>query len=401
MCSCFINIYRIVSIVLGRPLALRMEDTDVSLPRLAETPLAVHHSRRADDQAHSSSSIDSDNTGTPDYLSVTGESRAQLLLFVHILRYRILCGRILDSVHASRSPASASEREQLQDELAKQLDEWRHQTQPLHLTGVALPSSFAASPSPFLSYDWYELRYHSARLMLYRPSSLTFGTLPNEDTLQAIYSSARHCIHLYGTLHCSQKITYSWITLHSVFLTSLTYIYAVGKYLQKRRQMASNMESSPDQNFRLSPEPTALDIVSDTRICSNVLVALSERWNPSRHCHEVIERLSNAIVADAICLQNISSEPREAGKHTLHPQMPPPLVPTTNTPSETNQHPYSESSFGSQQMIETVPSDVEMNCNMPLTLDSDFDSFFDDFPNLYDQEYIDDPMMQLSRNWLI
>ena len=386
---------------MGRPLALRMEDTDVCLPRGDDVPETTHLSGRTDDQVHASSPVDGDDTRIPDYLFVTGENRARSLIFVHILRYRILCGRILDSLHASRSPASTSEREQLQDDLATRLDEWKQETQSLRLSGVPLPSAFARSPSPFLSNEWFELRYHSAKLMLYRPSSLTFGTLPDGNTLQTIYSSARHCIHLYGSLHCSQRITYSWVTLHSVFLTSLTYIYAVGRYLQKRRQMASVTGFSSDQNFRLSPEPYPLDIVNDTRICSNVLVALSERWNPSRHCHEVIDRLGNAIVADAISLQNILSEPREAGKHTSHPQRLPHQEPTPNLPSETNQLFQQDSSLRSQQPVESVPSSVHMYSNMPLTTENDFGSFFDDLPNLYDQEFIGDPMMQLSQNWLV
>ena len=398
--SCLIDVCRVVSIVLGRPLALRMEDIDVCFPRPAEIPRKVHVSGRTDDEVHSSSPIDGGDTQIQDNLSVTGESSAQILIFVHILRYRILCGRILDSLHASHTLVSTSEQEQLQDVLATQLDEWKQQTQSLRLSNVPLPSSISSSRSPFLSKDWFELRYHSARLMLYRPSSLIFSSLADEETLQTIYSSAKHCIHLYGSLHCSQKITYSWITLHSVFMTGLSYIYAVGRYLQKRRQMESVTEFSNERDFRLSPEPNPLDIVNDTRICSNVLVALSERWNPSRQCHEVIDRLGNAIVADAIRLQNMSGEHREAVQHTLQPLRSPPQVPITPILSDANQRLNPENLFRSQEMVENVSSNLQMDSNMPLTTDSDFVSFLDDFQNLYDQQYIGDPMMQLSQNWL-
>ena len=332
--------------------------------------------------------------------SVTGESRAQLLIFVHILRYRILCGKILDSLRASHTQVNTSERQQLQDVLAMQLDEWKQQTQSLRLSDLPLPSSFSSSRSPFLSKDWFELRYHSARIMLYRPSSPTMRNLADEEILQTIYSSAKHCIYLYGSLHGSQRITYSWITLHSVFMTGLSYIYAIGRYLQKRRQIESVEEFSTDQNFRLSPEPTPLEIVNDTRICSNVLVALSERWNPNRHCHEVIDRLGNAIVADAISLQNRSSEHREAVGHTLRSLSSPTQVSIANIPPGTNQSFNLENLFRSQEMVENVSPNLQMYSNMPLTTDSNFGSFFDDFQNLYDQQYTGDPMMQLSQNWL-
>ena len=43
-----------------------------------------------------------------------------------------------------------------------------------------------------------------------------------------------------------------------------------------------------------------MDIVNDTRACSNVLVAVSERCNAPKNCHEVFDRLSDAVLADAV-----------------------------------------------------------------------------------------------------
>jgi hypothetical protein len=43
-----------------------------------------------------------------------------------------------------------------------------------------------------------------------------------------------------------------------------------------------------------------MTIVNDTRACSTVLVAVSERWTSARNCHVVSGRLSDAVLADVV-----------------------------------------------------------------------------------------------------
>jgi hypothetical protein len=357
-----------------------MEDIDVCFPKTADLSLADHVSRRHNDGIQLCSPTEDGDMQNQNSLAVTGESGAQISIFVHILRYRILCGKIVDTLHASHTAESISELKQSQGALAAQLDEWKRQTQFLRFAEVPLPSSFSSSRSPFLSHDWFELRYHITRLMLYRPASGRIGNSADEGVLQIIYNSARRCIHLYRSLHASQKITYSWITLHSVFMIGLTYIYAVGKYLQKRRQFPNG------HDFRLSPEPTPLEIVNDTRICSNVLVALSERWNPSRRCHNVIDRLGNVVVADAISLQNVSNNRREAIQQSTHQPGSPSQVPGPTLMDKTDQLLFPENFFRYPQGPEDDSQSLQLRSNLSLTTDGGFGGFFDFFENLHEQQ---------------
>ncbi|KAJ5783947.1 transcriptional regulator family: Fungal Specific TF [Penicillium psychrosexuale] len=51
----------------------------------------------------------------------------------------------------------------------------------------------------------------------------------------------------------------------------------------------------------LSSDPSILEIVNTCRSCSSVLlVAVSERGDIARHCHRVFDRLSDAVLSDAV-----------------------------------------------------------------------------------------------------
>jgi hypothetical protein len=207
----------------------------------------------------------------------------------------------------------------------------------------------------------------------------------DSNSLQNIFSSAKQAITLYAYLHRSRKINYSWITLHSVFMAGLSYIYAVSRHFRERRRGTRG-------GAVLMSDPSAIEIVTDTRACSNVLVAVSERWNALRHCHEVFDRLSDAVLADAITLQcgpNVSQRVATTQSRTA------------SKPPAGNDNNLLSSS--------TAPVGAEVGLSMntgfycgttPLAVDSEFRNCFDDLQNLYNQPYADDPVMQLSQDWL-
>ena len=68
-----------------------------------------------------------------------------------------------------------------------------------------------------------------------------------------------------------------------------------------------------------------MDIVNDTRAYSNVLVAVSERCNAPKNCHEVFDRLSDAALADAVELYTHSpSRPHRDVPATINADIPSP-----------------------------------------------------------------------------
>ncbi|KAI3574988.1 fungal-specific transcription factor domain-containing protein [Fusarium oxysporum f. sp. albedinis] len=265
---------RVTSLALGRPLALQLEDIDVDLPP----------SSTADQLPEDSSPLSSAPYGTPQY-------RAATSVFVHIVRYRLICGKIINALHRSTKHVTFSNTsyEEMRTALARELQEWHTETANLPL----VKSDTAASPasgSSFRSEEWYRLLYHNGMLMLFRPSPCLNDAAVNSLALQNVYDSAREAISLYASLHRSRKLNYSWITMHAVFLAGLSYIFA----------LRHHFSGSEPQRARLHTTPTINQVVNDTRACSKVLVAVSERWDLARNCSDLFDRLSDAVVADVV-----------------------------------------------------------------------------------------------------
>ncbi|KAF5611458.1 DUF1446 domain protein [Fusarium subglutinans] len=236
---------RVTSLALGRPLALQLEDIDVDLPP----------SSTADQLPEDSSPLSSAPYGTPQY-------RAATSVFVHIVRYRLICGKIINALHRSAKHVTFpnTSYEEMRTALARELQEWHTETANLPL----VKSDTAASPasgSSFRSGEWYRLLYHNGMLMLFRPSPCLNDAAVNSLALQNIYDSAREAISLYASLHRSRKLNYSWITMHTVFLAGLSYIFA----------LRHHFSGSEPQRARLHTTPTINQVVNDTRACSKVL----------------------------------------------------------------------------------------------------------------------------------
>ncbi|KAL4901699.1 fungal-specific transcription factor domain-containing protein [Aspergillus multicolor] len=209
---------RVVSITLGRPLAIRLQDTDVSLPQPCLSPTSI---------------------------------------FVHIVRYRIICGIIISALHtgSARTQTDAESALGARDRLADTLA--------------------------------------GALLMLYRPSpALSRVSAMDSKALETVFAAARSGVIMYAQLHRCKRINYTWITLHAVFMAGLSYIYAVGRHFRSRKLGQSTM--------LLRSDPTILDIVNACRTCSNVLIAISERWNMAKNCCDIFNRLSDAVLTDAV-----------------------------------------------------------------------------------------------------
>jgi hypothetical protein len=326
---------RITSLILGRPCAIRDDDFDHVCP--IEDPTIYPSS--------------SDKPMTP-------------FVFRHVVSYRLLCGRIVSALHRKK-PSDATEQHVLQvkQQLCADLERWKQDVEQLQLE-----DSSQISSSCHLSTEWYNLLYSNAMLILWRPSPLLPDISHDANSLQHIFDSAKQSITIYASLHKSRKINYSWITLQSVFLAGLSYVYACGRHFRSRWRNSSGPS--------LQKDPTTIEVVNDTRACSNVLVAVSERWNAMRNCHEVFDRLSDAVLSDAIKLQTAQAQ------HMARPIL---------------QQPVSvSSSFSNTSMM--TPRDA--TTFSPLAVDTEFLHCFDDLQQLYNTQQIEDPIMELSQDWL-
>ncbi|KAM5468191.1 hypothetical protein MauCBS54593_004932 [Microsporum audouinii] len=370
---CVIAMDRVVSNTLGRPFGIRLSDTNTALPD-PKYDLEVNPP-------------ESSFHPTTDCFSRTA-------LFVHIVRYRIICGKILFSMDNGQSTQQDSNEASAlskRDSLAAELEQWRHDTASLSLPAVDLSSTIPGDRSSFRAHEWYELLYYNALLMLYRPSPALpaiSSTVPT--AIQTIFTAAKQSITLYAHLHRSRRINYTWITLHAVFMAGLSYIYAVGRHFRAKRRLAMGGPAG----VMLDEDPSIIEIVNETRACSTVLVAVSERWSAIRHSHEVFHRLSDAVLSDAIELLN--NPPSTTTASGTQPVLSPIKIGRMASPTSLpTSHLSPMASTGMDQWPLPDP-----NMSPQLAVDSVLRDCFRDLQHMNEYSYGDDPICRLSQDWL-
>ncbi|KAF6825815.1 fungal specific transcription factor [Colletotrichum plurivorum] len=357
---------RIASLILGRPLAIQLDDVDAELPRFEQV-----------ENLPATGSLTTATFGTAEWNLGTA-------VFVHIVRYRLICGKILNSLHRNtlaRDHHSPGAYENTREDLASDLRAWRSQTSTLPL----IPSSSSpAGRSSFRSAKWYDLLYHNGILMLFRPSPAVCDASRNSDVLQHMFDSSQEAIRLYAELHRSRRINYSWVTLHSIFIAGLSYIYALRNHLQHVQNRGNVGEGGGGGGgaATLRATPSISQVVNDTRACSKVLVALSERWAMARNSSEVFDRLSDAVVADVVEAQTA-------------PQA---------SSSATNINGFSAAGEDIGHIGVNLADAAGMYAHghgfVNMTVDETLRDCFGDLQNIGYDQYHGDAIAQLSQDWL-
>jgi hypothetical protein len=183
-------------------------------------------------------------------------------------------------------------------------------------------------------------------------------------------------------------------------MAGLTYLYALSRHFRQRRR-------SSQTGALLASDPDAIEIVNDTRACSNVLVAVSERWNALRHCHEVFDKLSDAVLTDAI---NLQCSPPASFQPTPNVQPQPDSMASVPGVQSPLPNTLGSQTYGSPEMdnaYQPLPrSDYGTtrtnfySGTLPLAVDSQFQNCFGELQHLYNGPSIGDPVMELSQDWL-
>jgi len=266
-------------VTLGRPVALRDEDIDVPLP----------------------TAFDIDELPLERLFNGTKISRLQYKSpFLHLIGIRKIAGKVFQSIHCASKPdtRSAEENLSIRRELQHELEAWKADIPNVKMP---VPEHDSIPVSPFRSKIWYEVPYHNALLLLHRPSPM-FPPVPSSSSspkgtsvtgLNDILLSAVSVIYLYAELHRTRRLNYSWITLHAVFIAGLSYVYSISRIIKE--------STSHSNTLPICLEYTR--IIDVTRTCSNVLVAINERWGAARDSCEIFDRLSTAIIQDSVKVQ--------------------------------------------------------------------------------------------------
>lgn len=234
--------------------------------------------------------------------------------FLHLIRIRRLSGQILSLFYNNRHCADTpiEEKRLVRRRFSREIRAWRDDTRHLNLQKLR---GEWGGVSSFASPEWYEAVYNNAILLLYRPSPYLpqpMTILSSEDgepDLVVLLNAAEGSIKAYSELHKKRQLNYCWTTLHGVFLAGLTYIYCIERILRdpRARGLASDV----------------FNIIETTRACSNILVAICERWNATRRSCELFDKLTNIIIREALSVSTTQpgeGEQRPTGNPSGAPQ---------------------------------------------------------------------------------
>ncbi|KAL5324738.1 hypothetical protein ACEPPN_009286 [Leptodophora sp. 'Broadleaf-Isolate-01'] len=271
---CLYNLDRVVSFTLGRPAAIQDRDIDVSLPsHLDDESFGIDRPFVQESQPG-------------------GNLSGNVSPFLHLIRIRRLSGEILATFYSANQDTNISTEEKhvVRRRLHEEITAWRNDTRLLNL--AEKQPAEGSYISSFVTTEWYDAVFNNALLLLYRPSPY----LPHRPAATGfgdqggdhgnLFSAAKATITAYSILHRKRRLNYSWITLHGVFIAGLAYLYAVGR--------------ATKHGGRNIPIPDYLDVINDTRTCSNVLVAICERWNVARRSCELFNKLSSTVIREAV-----------------------------------------------------------------------------------------------------
>ncbi|TVY32658.1 Positive regulator of purine utilization [Lachnellula occidentalis] len=117
-----------------------------------------------------------------------------------------------------------------------------------------------------------ERKYHKIVMLLHGPSPAM--PKPSLQSSKACYQSAVAEIRLYSQLYKQDLLVYSWVTVHSVFLSTLTMLHCIW--------------TVPEITVGIQID----DLVAILKAGSNVLSETGEHWSEAKRSRDVLDGLS-------------------------------------------------------------------------------------------------------------
>lgn len=121
-----------------------------------------------------------------------------------------------------------------------------------------------------------EIRYNEVVMLLFRPTPRI--RTPSKDALTHCHRSAEATILLWKQLYNSDRMSYSWTSIHSICIGAITILYCVW--------MVRDLTVG-----------TRIDSLTQTMVtASNLLSAAGEHWGNARQCRDSLNNLTAATI---------------------------------------------------------------------------------------------------------
>ncbi|KAH6673288.1 fungal-specific transcription factor domain-containing protein [Halenospora varia] len=121
-----------------------------------------------------------------------------------------------------------------------------------------------------------EIKYHGIMMLLLRPSPAIPN--PSIDSLTSCYESAVASIRLYDQLYKDDLLVYSWVTIYSIFLSTITMLHCIWTVPEVSAQIKLDV------------------LMADLKAGSNVLSATGEHWSEAKRSRDVLDELSGTTI---------------------------------------------------------------------------------------------------------
>ncbi|KAL1875491.1 hypothetical protein VTK73DRAFT_10041 [Phialemonium thermophilum] len=255
------DIDRVVSFILGLPVAIPDGAIDVELPLDLDdeyiTPTGLLRAAR--------------NPATEPPTHITGA--------IHAIKLRQLWSKFGDTLYPITCQMHHnSYNEETVQSLRRELEEWR----------LACPDRLHCpeleSLSVWASREWFQVAYNHSILLLYR-HHITWPIGSNENVEKVIeecYVHAREICHAYRRIYQKQTIQFTWGSVHILFLGGLTYLYCLWRSKALREKIRQG------------------DVANTCMACNTVLIIVAERWNLATTYRDIFETLSQRTI-DMVC----------------------------------------------------------------------------------------------------
>lgn len=196
-----------MAINMGRPLGIHESDITMPLP----LPLT-------DDQL-------SDSCVHPDLCQTTISQTSDISAFIHIIQLRKINAAIYKSFHPiGRILLERQQLDAIRRQYFSELNNW-----------LVTSPRYPRPSSTFQTTEWFQIAFHHATLSLYRPSRAI--PMPSSEDLGICMESAIGLISSYSSLYARNRIKYTFVAIHSLFMAAVAMLYALRVSLHLRQEL--------------------------------------------------------------------------------------------------------------------------------------------------------------------
>lgn len=145
--------------------------------------------------------------------------------FIHIIKLRRINADVYSTFHSiSTTLTEPTDLNRLRSEYFVKLNQW-----------LITAPRYMQTLSTFQSTEWFQIAFHHAVLALYRPSRAM--PMPSPDNLRVCAESAIGLISSYSALYARNRIKYTFVAIHSLFMAAVTMLYALRAFAPLRREL--------------------------------------------------------------------------------------------------------------------------------------------------------------------